>query len=176
MRRLSLSIDKEQLRATLVIGLIASIIALQLYASEVTTPRVSLIFGVLLTYWFLYAVFTAYGISQAQNVKWSNRLRRLGDLFFNFALYFVVAGVVIAIVAEKFGILKVLRWDYSTVFWFSFIAFLAPQIMRFLEELWSWRTFLAHVKSNWRAVLNRWALFLIMSSPLVVLYLYRLLF
>lgn len=173
---MSLQTDKEQLRAILVIGLIASIIALQLYVPQTTTPRVSLIFGVLLTYWFLYAVFTAYGISETENVRLSNWLRRLGDLFFHFAFYFVVAGVVIGIVAEKFGILIVLRWDYSTVWWFSFVAFLAPQIMGFLKQLWSWRGFPAYAKSNWKAVLNRWFVFLIMSSPLVVLHLYKLVF
>ena len=174
MRELSLPNDKETLRATLVIGLIASIIALQLYIPEATTPRVSLIFGILLTYWFLYAVFTAYGISQTQNVKWSNRLRRLGDLFFNFALYFVIGGVLVGIIGEKFLMLVVSEWNYYTVWSFSLVAFLAAEISGFVKQLWGWRRFFDHVKSNWRVVIKRWLLFFLMSSPLLALQFYKL--
>jgi hypothetical protein len=170
---LSLSTDKEELRATLVIGLIASIIGLRLYVQEATTPRISLIFGVLLTYWFLYVALTAYGISETQNVKWSKRLCGLGGLFFRFAFYFVVTGVVLGIIMEKFGILIVLEWNYFTVWCFSLIAFVAPEILGFLKQLWSWRRFPDHVKSNWRAVVKRWFLFFFMGSPLLLLQFYK---
>jgi hypothetical protein len=174
MSWLSLLPEKERLRATLVIGLIASIIALRLYLPEATTPRVSLIFGVLLTYWFLYVAFTAYGISETQNVKWSNRLHRLGDLFFHFAFYIVVTGVVVGVLMEKSRILVVLEWNYLTVWSFSFVAFLAPEALGFLKQLWNWRGFLDNVRSNWKMVGKRWLLFLLMSSPLLALQFYKL--
>jgi hypothetical protein len=176
MRRLSLTPDKERLRATLVIGLIASIIGLRLYIPEATTPRVSLIFGVLLTYWFLYAILTAYGISETENVKLSNRLRFLGDLSFHSAAYVVLGGVLVLVFMEKSGILRVLEWNYFTVWSSMIIAYLAPQITRFLWQLKSWRQFPDQVRSNWRAVLERWILFFIMSSPLLLLQFYTLIF
>jgi hypothetical protein len=174
MSWLSLLPEKERLRATLVIGLIASIVALRFYLPEATTPRVSLIFGVLLAYWFLYVLFTAYGISVTENVKWSKRLRRLGDLFFSFAFYFVVSGVLLGILMEKFGVLIVLEWNYFTIWSLSFIAFLAPEILAFLKQLWNWKRFPAYVKANWRVVIKRWLLFFLMSLPLLALQFYKL--
>lgn len=173
---MSLTPDKERLRATLVIGLIATIIALRLYIPEATTPRVSLIFGVTLTYWFLYGIFTAYGISETKNVKWSKRLRWLGDLSFNFAPYVVIGGVLVLITMEKFGILRVLEWNYFTVWGSTIIAFLTLETMGFLKQLKSWKQFPDRVKSDWRTVLKRWILFFIMSSPLLLLQFYTLIF
>ena len=173
---MSLTPDKERLRATLVIGLIASIIGLRLYIPEATTPRVSLIFGVLLTYWFLYAIFTAYGISETENVKLSNRLRFLGDLSFHTAAYVVIGGVLVLIIMEKSGILRVLEWNYFTVWGSTIIAFLAPETAGFLKQLKGWKQFPDRVKSNWRGALKRWLLFFIMSSPLLLLQFYTLIF
>lgn len=169
---MSLAPDKERLRATLVIGLIASIIGLRLYVPEATTPRVSLIFGVLITYWFLYAILTAYGISETENVKWSNRLRSLGDLSFHFAAYVVLGGVLVLVIMEKFGLLKVLQWNYFTVWSSMIIAYFVPQITGFLKQIRSWRQFPDRVRSNGRPVLERWILFFIMSSPLLLLQFY----
>jgi hypothetical protein len=173
---LSLSNSKEQTRVAIVFGLIAIIIALRLYEPDVATPAGSLISRILLIYWSLYAIFTVYGISQTRNVKLSNRLRYFGDLFFQFALYFVVIGVIAVILMEKFGILVVSEWDYLTAWLFSIIGFLAPETLGFMKALWNWRQFPNRVKSDWRKVARTWGLFLLMSLPLLVLHFYKWIF
>jgi hypothetical protein len=77
---------------------------------------------------------------------------------------------------EKFGILRVLEWNYFTVWGSTIIAFLTLETMGFLKQLKSWKQFPDRVKSDWRTVLKRWILFFIMSSPLLLLQFYTLIF
>jgi hypothetical protein len=172
MRRLSLPTDKEQLRATLVIGLIAAIIAMEaLVPKEMSS--ISIIFGILVTYWFLYAIFTAYGISETKNVRWSNRLRSLGELSFHFPVL-VLTGVIWVILMEKFGFLRVPQWNYLLV-WFSVVVlYAAPK--HIYDKLTHWKEFTDRVKSNWKDYVRDWVLFFGMSSPLLVLQYYRYVF
>jgi hypothetical protein len=164
---------KEEIRVALVAVLIATIIGLRLYDPKVTTPVVSLIFGILLTYWSLYAFFTVYGISQTGNVKLSNTLLWLGDFSFNLALYFVALGIGTGIIMEIFRLATVLEWNYAIVWLFSVAGFIAPQITDFLHELWDWRQFPGRVKANWRKVTWNWFWFFLMSLPLLALQYYR---
>lgn len=168
--QVGLPLEKEKVRATLVIGLIASVIALRLYVPEATTPKVSLIFGVLLIYWFLYAFLTAYAISGTEGSKLANGLLWLGDLSFRFALYVLGAGIATLIILETSGWIVVVEWNYLTVWFATMIGYSAPEITHLLRRLSSWKQFSDYFRSH----LKEWALTWIMSLPLLVVHFYRM--
>ena len=169
---MSLSNEKELLRATLVIGLIASIIALgPLVPKE--TPSISTIFGILVSYWFLYAIFTAYGISETENAKLSNRLRWLGALCFRFPV-FVLAGILVVMIMVKSGSFQFLEWNYLAAWFSAVILYVAPKNIS--DKFRNWKEFTDRVKANWKDYALDWVLFFAMSSPLLVLQYYKYLF
>jgi phosphoglycerol transferase MdoB-like AlkP superfamily enzyme len=157
--------QKEEVRATLVVGLIASIIALERYVPR-DMPVVSIVFGVLVVYWFLYAIFSAYGISETESVRLSNCLRRLGDLSFRFPIP-VFLGILWMIFLEKCGVVWVPKWNYLVAWLAMVILYLAYYVRprRVYHTLKQWKEFKSNFKDHfWNVVV-----FFIMSLPLLVL-------
>jgi hypothetical protein len=160
------TLQREQLRATLVVGLVASVIALKLYLPETFSPKVSLLAGVLLLYWFLYAVFTAYGIPENEEDKTSNWLVWAGRLSFRFGLYAGVIGVLLFIFLEKIGFLVVLEWSYYTVWAFTIVTYFGVELSHLVQEAFRTRHVMPYVRREWRG----WLVTLVISLPLLVIH------
>ena len=105
--------EKERLRATLVLGLMAVIIALKVFQPSASALGwVPTTFSVLLLYWGVYAGATAYGIFGDFSDVWSRRLVEFGHLSFKFALI-VTTAILFAVYFEWSGILRVPGWSLS---------------------------------------------------------------
>jgi hypothetical protein len=166
------TLQKEQLRATLVVGLIASVIALKVYVPDTTSLKVSLLAGVLLLYWFLYAMFTAYGISGDEEDKTANQLLWIGRVSFYFALYVGVVGVLLLIFMEKIGFLVVLEWSYYTVWASTMLAYFAVELSHLVQEAFRTRQIMPYVRRQCKG----WLVTTIISLPLLVIHFRSMIF
>lgn len=107
--------EKERLRATLVLGLMASIIGAKLIDPSASVFKwVPTAFNVLLLYWGIYAGATVYGIFGDFSDRWSRRLVDFGHLSFKFVLV-AAAVILIGVCNEWLGVWLVLRWSLSAV-------------------------------------------------------------
>lgn len=120
-------LERERVRATLVLGLMATIIGLRLFQ---TLPYewLSKIFVVLLLYWALYAIGTAYGISVdiygSKESMFCQGALAFGHLSFRFALtvtiltiLFVALDGVSAFFATLagWGVHLIQQWRFSLI-------------------------------------------------------------
>jgi len=154
-------LEIERTRGTFVIGLIASVIGLRIYAG---LGNVSLIFGVLLFYWGLYVFLTVIGISTDLYArKTCDQFLRLGHLFFNFASI-VVAVIVTLIFLVWIGFLTVIQWNFSTVGKCVIVFYAVPQFLNVLEQA-RHKKLMEYVKNTWA----NWVKIIILTLPLLVL-------
>lgn len=126
--------EKERLRATLVLGLMAAIIALKIFQSSASMfGWVSTVFGVLLLYWGVYAGATVYGIFGDFSDTWSRRLKQFGYLSFKFPLY-VGAAMIGPVLWELSGILYVPGWSLMVVGILTIIFFVVSETRELLRQ------------------------------------------
>jgi len=148
--------EKERLRATLVLGLMAAIIALKIFQSSSSMfGWVSTVFSVLLLYWGVYAGATVYGIFGDFSDTWSRRLKQFGHLSFKFPLY-VAAAMIGPILWELSGILYVPGWSLMVVGILTIIFFVVSETRELLRQ--SKRMDYARRRGDW------WIEFVILVS------------
>ncbi len=151
-------ISGEKLRATLVVGLVASIIAFKLYSPSAWSQQVSLLAGTVLVYWFLYMILTAYGCSDE-----SGRLLRAGELTFVFG-GIVAASLLVWIFWSLTGAVVVSEWSYRTVWVLTMALFLAAFVRKIIGALWRRQT-IKYMKEYWAT----WLFIMVLSIPLLLL-------
>lgn len=161
--RAMVRLERERTRVVLVIGLAVLLIMLRPYVSW---KPYSVILGVLVLYWGLYASGMLYGAFSADFYpsKWCDRIAHLAHRSFRFALAMAIATIGLTIVDWIGFPLRVLQWNFRAVGSFAILGYFAAELNVMLHQAWR-RKLMAYLRKDWRE--SVW--FIILASPLLIL-------